>query len=53
MVVLTQVVLSDFLNVHMLITGVVVVLVVLLVPGGIVGSIRRLTRGKAIQRHDD
>jgi branched-chain amino acid transport system permease protein len=53
MVVLTQVVLSDFLNVHMLITGVVVVLVVLLVPGGIVGSIRRLTRGKAIQRYDD
>jgi branched-chain amino acid transport system permease protein len=52
-VVLTQVLLSDFLNVHMLITGIVVVLVVLLVPGGIVGAVRRLTRGKAIQRHDD
>lgn len=40
MLFLTQVLLSRFLDIHLLITGGVVVAIILLVPGGVLGTIR-------------
>lgn len=44
MVVLTQVVLGDLLDIHMLATGLLLVVLVLLAPRGIVGFVRDLLR---------
>lgn len=44
MLFLTQVVLSRFLDIHLLITGLAVVTIVLVVPGGILGAITRPPR---------
>lgn len=44
MVVLTQVVLGDLLDIHMLATGVLLVVLVLLAPKGIVGFVKDLLR---------
>lgn len=42
MLLLTQVVLSRLLDIHLLITGLVVVGIILLMPGGILGALRQL-----------
>ncbi len=50
MLTVTQVLLSRLLEVHLLITGVIVVSIVLLMPNGIIGTVRsRMQRrsGKA------
>ena len=45
MLFLTQVLLSRFLDIHLLITGALVVAIILLVPGGILGALKqRLVR---------
>jgi branched-chain amino acid transport system permease protein len=50
MLILTQVVLSRFLDIHLLITGLAVVTIVLVVPGGILGALARPTRERATAR---
>ena len=47
MVLLTQVVLGSFLNLHMFLTGAMLVALVLAAPKGIVGTIKSLRRRKA------
>ena len=47
MVLLTQVVLGSFLNLHMFLTGAMLVALVLAAPKGIVGTIKALRRRKA------
>lgn len=46
MLFLTQVLLSRFLDIHLLITGAVVVLIILLVPGGILGALKERFAGR-------
>lgn len=51
MLFLTQILLSGFLDIHLLITGALVVAIILLVPGGILGTIGdRMRRRKAQQQ---
>lgn len=51
MLFLTQVLLSGFLDIHLLITGIIVVVIILVVPGGILGTINeRLRHRKARQQ---
>ena len=45
MLFLTQVLLSRFLDIHLLITGALVVAIILLVPGGILGTLREKIAG--------
>ena len=47
MVLLTQVILGSFLNLHMFLTGAMLVALVLAAPKGIVGTIKSLRRRKA------
>lgn len=47
MLFLTQIVLGSLLDIHLMITGAVVVLIVLLAPGGILGVGRRLAARRA------
>jgi branched-chain amino acid transport system permease protein len=49
MLFLTQVLLSRFLDIHLLITGLMVVAIILLMPGGILGALRRPRRAQAAQ----
>ncbi len=54
MLFLTQVLLSRFLDIHLLITGALVVAIILLVPGGILGALkqkfaRRAPAGKSVE----
>ncbi|WP_137388874.1 branched-chain amino acid ABC transporter permease [Rhodoligotrophos defluvii] len=44
MLFITQVLLSRFLDIHLLITGLIVVAIVLLMPGGILGALTRSRR---------
>jgi branched-chain amino acid transport system permease protein len=44
MLFLTQVLLSRFLDIHLLITGLLVVAIILLMPGGILGALTRTRR---------
>ena len=46
MVVLTQVLLGDLLDIHMLATGALLAILVLLAPKGIVGFVQGLLRGR-------
>jgi branched-chain amino acid transport system permease protein len=46
MLFLTQVLLSRFLDIHLLITGLIVVAIILLMPGGILGALWRPRRAK-------
>jgi hypothetical protein len=41
MIVLTQVLLGDLLQIHLLVTGVLVTAIVLLLPNGILGAFKR------------
>ncbi len=47
MLFLTQVLLSGFLDIHLLITGLLVVAIILLMPGGILGTVAGLGRRRA------
>ncbi|MBW3097474.1 branched-chain amino acid ABC transporter permease [Pseudohoeflea coraliihabitans] len=47
MLLLTQVLLSGFLDIHLLITGVIVVAIILIMPGGILGALRPKRRASA------
>lgn len=49
MLFLTQVLLSRFLDIHLLITGMMVVAIILLMPGGILGALWRPRRRRAPQ----
>lgn len=46
MLFLTQVLLSGFLDIHLLITGALVVAIILLVPGGILGAVKEKIGGR-------
>lgn len=53
MLFITQVLLSRFLDIHLLITGAMVVVIILLMPGGVIGALRAWRRpaaeGKAVK----
>ncbi|WP_157014681.1 branched-chain amino acid ABC transporter permease [Mesorhizobium xinjiangense] len=46
MLFITQVLLSRFLDIHLLITGAIVVVIILLMPGGMIGALRKWRRPK-------
>lgn len=48
MLFITQILLSRFLDIHLLITGLIVVAIILLMPGGILGALRRRHRAPAV-----
>lgn len=50
MLFMTQVLLSGFLDIHLLITGVIVVAIILLVPEGILGTIRAKLRQRGARQ---
>jgi len=50
MLFLTQVLLSRFLDIHLLITGAIVVAIVLLVPGGILGAVKQRLFGRTVKQ---
>lgn len=47
MLFITQVLLSRFLDIHLLITGAMVVVIILLMPGGVIGALRDWRRSQA------
>jgi branched-chain amino acid transport system permease protein len=50
MLFLTQVLLSRFLDIHLLITGAIVVAIVLLVPGGVMSALKATLDGRAAKQ---
>lgn len=50
MLFLTQVLLSRLLDIHMLVTGLVVVAIILVMPGGILGALGRRGRARALKK---
>ena len=47
MLFITQVLLSRFLDIHLLITGAMVVVIILLMPGGVIGALRAWRQSRA------
>jgi len=50
MLFITQVLLSRFLDIHLLITGLIVVAIILLMPGGILGALSRSRRSSLARK---
>lgn len=53
MLFITQVLLSRFLDIHLLITGGIVVAIILLMPGGVIGALRSWRRAPAREERSE
>jgi branched-chain amino acid transport system permease protein len=50
MIFLTQVVLGNLLNLHILITGLLVIIIVLLAPAGIIGTVKKQMQIRRLEK---